>query len=372
MGKYKIGVYAICKNEEKFVDRWLDSMKEADVIVVCDTGSTDGTIEKLKGRGAIVESIEIKPWRFDTPRNIAMDFLPDDVDICVSTDLDEILEPGWRDKIEKAWTKDTTRMKYSYTWNFNPDGSRGTTFLYEKIHRRHNFRWIKPVHEVLDYSGTDPDVYAIDTTIQLNHYPDPTKSRGTYLPLLELSLQEFPEDDRNAHYLGREYMFHGMFDKSIETLKSHLNMTTATWKNERCASMRFIARCYRFKGEFEEAESWLYRAIAEAPFLREPYVEMAQLGYLQEDWLRIYWMVEAALKITDRPYSYMDEAFCWDSTLYDLGALSCFYLGLLQQSLYYAEIACKMEPNEERYKSNYNSIKNKIDENRGEANHGEI
>ena len=27
--KYKVCVYAICKNEEKFVDRWYESIKEA-------------------------------------------------------------------------------------------------------------------------------------------------------------------------------------------------------------------------------------------------------------------------------------------------------------------------------------------------------
>ena len=30
--------YAICKNEEKFVSRWVESMKEADKIFVLDTG----------------------------------------------------------------------------------------------------------------------------------------------------------------------------------------------------------------------------------------------------------------------------------------------------------------------------------------------
>ena len=40
----KIVVYAICKNEEAFVERWMDSMAEADEIVVLDTGSTDGTV----------------------------------------------------------------------------------------------------------------------------------------------------------------------------------------------------------------------------------------------------------------------------------------------------------------------------------------
>lgn len=63
MAGFKICVYAICKNEEKFVDRWMDSMGEADVVTVTDTGSTDGTVEKLRARGAAVYVNEVKPWR---------------------------------------------------------------------------------------------------------------------------------------------------------------------------------------------------------------------------------------------------------------------------------------------------------------------
>lgn len=44
--------------------------------------------------------------------------------------------------------------------------------------------------------------------IQLDHHPDPKKSRAQYLPLLELAVSETPQDDRSVHYLGREYLFH--------------------------------------------------------------------------------------------------------------------------------------------------------------------
>lgn len=50
----KIAVYAISKNEEKFVERWVNSMNEADEIYVADTGSTDNTVELLKQKGVIV------------------------------------------------------------------------------------------------------------------------------------------------------------------------------------------------------------------------------------------------------------------------------------------------------------------------------
>lgn len=360
MKKLKIAVYAICRDEEQFVERWIDSMKEADLIIVADTGSTDNTVKELKSKGVIVYNITVNPWRFDVARNISLSFVPDDIDICVCTDLDEVLEPGWREKIEKAWTPDTTRLKYMYTWSFNPDGSRGVTFWYEKIHRRYGFRWVHPVHEVLEYYGSDPDVYVYEETIHLNHFPDPTKSREAYLPLLEKSVQETPNNDRNKHYLGREYLYHGMWGKCIETLKQHLELPSAQWNDERCASMRYIARAHREQGNYNEASKWLYKAIAEAPYLREPYVEMAQLAYLEKDWPRVYHMVEAALAVKERPVSYINEAFAWDYTLYDLGAIGCYGLGMIDKAYDFAKIAVQMLPADERLKSNYELIKKKM------------
>ena len=104
--------------------------------------------------------------------------------------------------------------------------------------------------------------------MQLDHHPDPTKSRGQYLPLLELSVEEEPEDDRNTHYLGREYMYRGRWDDCIRTLEHHLSMPTATWKDERAASMRYIALSWLRKGDRARARDWYLRAIAEAPHLR--------------------------------------------------------------------------------------------------------
>ena len=57
----KIAVYTICKNESAFVNRWVDSMSEADGIYVLDTGSEDDTVEKLKRRGVVVDTAKIVP-----------------------------------------------------------------------------------------------------------------------------------------------------------------------------------------------------------------------------------------------------------------------------------------------------------------------
>ena len=61
----KIAIYAIARDEEKFVKRWYESIKDADVIVVLDTGSRDETLSMLKSLGVTVKRKVINPWRFD-------------------------------------------------------------------------------------------------------------------------------------------------------------------------------------------------------------------------------------------------------------------------------------------------------------------
>ena len=360
MNKYKVAVYAICKNEEQFVDRWVDSMSEADEIYAADTGSLDNTAERLRQRGVTVNNISLGFWRFDTARNISLSFVPEDMDICVCTDLDEVLDKGWRKKLEQVWREDTTRLKYMYTWSFKPDNTPAVTFWYEKIHARENFRWIHPVHEILEYCGDRPESYVWCGDIHLKHYPDPSKSRGQYLPLLELSVRECPSDDRNMHYLGREYMYYKMWDKCIETLKKHLEMPTAVWRDERAASMRYIARAYSAKGDMDEAQSWLYRAVAEAPHLREPYIEMAKLAYRLKKWHIVYAMVCAALEIKQKPSSYINESFCWDYTPYDLGALAAYELGMKKRAYELAQKAYSLCPDNERLKNNADIIRQNL------------
>ena len=92
MKKLKICVYAISKNEEKFVERWMKSVSEADEVYVLDTGSTDNTPKLLKDLGAKVTIKEIKPWRFDVARNESLNLVPENCDICVCIDIDEVIE----------------------------------------------------------------------------------------------------------------------------------------------------------------------------------------------------------------------------------------------------------------------------------------
>lgn len=346
----RVAVYAICKNESNFVPRWMASMAEADGIFVLDTGSEDDTLQRLEALGAQVTQEVISPWRFDVARNRSLALVPEDYDLCVCTDLDEVFHPGWRAAMEKAFQGGVNRLHYRYTWSFTPEGREGVVFWIEKAHARHGFRWVHPVHEVLQCDR--PEKTADAPGVQLDHHPDPAKSRGQYLPLLELSVKEAPEDDRNMHYLGREYLFHGRWKACEETLLRHLALPTATWPDERCASMRYLARAVLAQGREQEAQSWLLRACAEAPHLREPWLEAAKLALSRSEPVGALYFAQKALAITHRSRSYINEADSWGPLPYDLAALAAYQLDLYPLALSYGEKALALAPTDERLRDN--------------------
>ncbi len=342
----RVAVYTIALNEEQFVQSWYDSAKEADVLLIADTGSTDNTVEVATKLGIKVVPISIKPWRFDDARNAAMAALPDDIDYCIALDMDEQLQPGWRQALE-ATPEGTTRPRYKYTWNWNPDGTPGLQYGGDKIHSRHGYRWKHPVHEVM---VTDR-ITEIQNWIglEIHHHADLTKPRSQYLPLLEQSVKEDPYDDRNAFYFARELYFYGRNEEAIEEFKRHLSLPRAVWKPERAASMRYIAK---LSSTFNERHDWLQKAHQEAPDRREALVDLAQLYYEQNVWKPCLEAAEAALAITEKPLEYLCEEFAWGSAPWDLAALAAHHLGNKEKAIQYGTKAVELNPNDPRLLTN--------------------
>lgn len=353
MKKYKVCVYAICKNEESFVDRFMASAQEADIVVVLDTGSSDNTVQKLRDKGAIVHQIDATPFRFDHSRNKCLEFIPEDVDICVSADLDEVIQTGWREHLENAWQEDTTRGSYLFNWSFNEDSTPAVQYIFDRIHSRQGYRWIFPAHEVLDCLLPNGEKCIFMEGVVYNHYPDHAKDRSLYLPLLEIAVEENPDNPRNLHYLGREYMYVKDWDNCIKTLVKYLELPDSHWDEERAASMRFIARAYKGKNNYNEAKKWLYRSIAECPYIREGYVETAFLAYDEKDWYSVFYFANQSLRIKEKSLGYMNENFAWDFTPYDLAALGSYYIGMQDHAVKFSKKAIQLSPDNERLKNNH-------------------
>ena len=340
----KIAVYAISKNEEQFVKRFCESAKDADLILIADTGSTDNTVKEAKKYGAMVPSIYIYPWRFDIARDAALALIPADVDVCISLDLDEVLEKGWRKEIERVWKEDTTRLRYKFDWG------QGISFFYEKIHHRKGYHWHHPVHEYPRPDLRTKEVYAYTDKLLVSHHPDPTKSRGQYLPLLEMSVKEDAHCPRNAFYYARELTFYNKWLDAIIALNNYLEMPEANWVNERCYAMRLLGKAYQKLGQ--DGTDWFLKAAKEAPNTREPWVELAEAYYIKKNWNGCYDSIKKALEIKDKELVYTMDPSVWGSKPHDFLAISAYHLGLKTEAVEHGKLAIEFEPDNTRLINN--------------------
>jgi tetratricopeptide (TPR) repeat protein len=342
----KIAVSAISKNEASFVESFCASAKDADLIMIADTGSTDDTVELARQHGAVVHDICISPWRFDLARNAALALLPRDIDVVISLDLDERLEPGWREEIERVWADETTRLRYKFDWGA------GIEFFYEKIFSRHGYRFHHPCHEYPRPDARIKEVYAHTDMLLVTHHPDPTKSRGQYMDLLELSVKEDPSCPRNAFYYARELTFHRRWVDAIVALHKYLENPKADWVNERCYAMRVMAQAYEALGDLAQAQVWLKKASREAPNTREPWVELADLARKTEQWQLSYDCAKQALTIKDKALVYTMDPSVWGAKPHDLLALAAYHLGESDEAVEHGTLAVELEPSDERLKRN--------------------
>jgi len=343
----KIAVYAISKNEEQFVERFCTSAKDADLILIADTGSTDNTVELARKHGAVVPEICVTPWRFDKARDAALALIPRDIDVCISLDLDEELQPGWREEIERVWKLgETTRLRYKFDWGC------GIVFYYEKIHARHGYHWHHPCHEYPRPDARIKEVYAHTDMLLAIHKPDPTKSRGQYMDLLELSVKEDPSCPRNAFYYARELTFYNRWLDAIIALLKYLDNPLANWPNERCYAMRLLGQSYAKLGQPDTAMDWYRKAAAEAPNTREPWVEMASLAYHKQDWQTCYDAAMRALEIKDKALVYTMDPTVWGAKPHDLAAIAAWNLSMYNEAMAQGALACELAPDDERLKQN--------------------
>ena len=365
----KICIYAICKNEMKYAAKWLDSMSEADYIVILDTGSTDGTYEFFKNdpRVTRIEQKIIKPWRFDVARNESMKLVPDDANILFSTDLDELLEPGWGDLIRANWKEDTWRGHYQYVWSHTATGEIGETFWYDKMHIK-GYQWHFAVHEVLlppnGYEGLKEEGqgHLIDfkNTIILHHYPDTQKSRASYLDLLKLRVEEDPEEAYGPYLLGREYANLQKFNEAIQQFENCLSLTDIDqFPLVRYCVLGYLGDIYCIKKDFAKALQYYNQQLFLNKTYREPYYNIANIYNALGFYEFAKTIMLEGLKNSQQHYDWTERSVCWREGPYDILSISYFNLNEPDLGIENAVKALQFSPMDSRIQKNYLALLDK-------------
>lgn len=340
----KIAVYTIALNEAAHAERWANSAIDADYRIVGDTGSTDGTVERLTSLGVTVHRIAVRPWRFDDARNAVLSLIPADVDVCLSMDMDEYLSPGWRPIIEASWKPETNCGWCQKAARYNvADPAPYNSFSVRNFHQRWGYRFRRPVHEVLHFTGEN-EISVGCPEIIINHVQDHGKTtRQQYLPLMELAHKEAPEDAQICFWLGREYMWANQGEKAAAMFERYLALPASTWPDERSEAMRYLARVVPERKMF-----WLDRARIEAPHRREIWADLAEELHGQADWLNLFWACVNGVEKTRRTGTYLDDPSCWGFRLFDLASIAAWHLGMLDRAVGWAEKALELAPEHQR------------------------
>ena len=342
----RIVVYAISKNEEAFVERCLASAKEADGFVLADTGSTDQTVELARANGASVYSVSVQPWRFDVARNTSLALVPADADVCVCIDLDEVLEPGWREEVERLWVPGTTRLRYLFDWGND------VRFMSDKIHARSGYRWKHPCHEALTPDPRLTQKYAVSEKLLVRHLPDPKKSRGQYLELLRVGAKEDPTDPRNSFYFARELTYYAKWEEAIRELTRYLELPGAKWSAERGYAMRLVGKSLVALGKTEEAHEWYRKAVTEAPDRRESWFDLASFCHDHKLWPECYEAAKWTIRTEGHRNAWPTDPVAWGYRPFDLAALAAYALGKYDEAAKYGAEAIRLSPDDPRLRKN--------------------
>ena len=306
-----IAVYGIYKNEEKFIERFLDSVKTADEVVLCDTGSTDNTNsiisrfqESYPSLRLSVYNICVSPWRFDDARNTALSLVNPEMEICISLDIDEYLMDGWKEHLINNWELEYTRYNHKFNTIWPEGGTR--EHWHERIHTRTGYTWKLPVHEILEYNGDEKIKWLSD--FWMYQKPDVKKNRSNYLPLLEQSVKERKDIWKSWSFLASETLKSRKFDEALDAVDFALKLD----KSDKGYLNKLQYLIYKAQNKVDLALTCLNNAIFYMPNRREIRFEKAKYLHLLGRNTEAFLMIKEAEMISNKVVDYHLNQSAWN------------------------------------------------------------
>ena len=258
-----IAAVLITKNEEVMLAQCLDSVVGVDEIIICDTGSTDKTIEIAKKYTDHVYTDYKWDDSFAKARNQAKQYCTSDW--ILSIDADEVLAKGGLKKIRSALSPKVT------AFNVTMQDSKGNSFKFPRVFRNiESIFWKGACH---NYLNTQPQG-EIDTHITYGYSPAHSADPDRSLKILQKAVED-GEGPREMYYLGREYFYKKRWDEAITTIKQYLDK--AHWGPEMAEANLTLARCHWAKKDLMNAQRSCMEALRINANFQEAIVFMSKI-----------------------------------------------------------------------------------------------
>lgn len=290
--KASIALAIIARNAGKTLGACLDSIAPyvQQTVVCVDETTTDDTAQVAQDHGAEVHTIRVSDWH-ECPRHgrvLVQDFarardksfmrLRKDVDWWMWIDADDVVKGA--DKLADYLSKAPPTVEgiwLPYAYAHTPENRVTTLFDRERILRSSlNWKWDHPVHEVALVPGRDQAKMEWDrnTDIVIWHQGEGHDTSGSArrnLLILEIVLEQNPNDQWALFYLGNQYFALSQWSEAIECYERATQNDNAyqVWQ-----TLIYLSMAYEKMGDIDSSAGAAFRAIDLIPGHPEPYYRL--------------------------------------------------------------------------------------------------
>ena len=377
MTKPSIVFATMCKNEEHCILQTLESVTDyIDYWVVCDTGSTDKTIELVKTffeERNIPGELHQDDWvGFDHNKTLMMDRAKGKADYIMHLDADDLLVGDFSfevSELEDAYfipvKRGTSEWKALIMFNGN-----------------HSWKFCGVAHTTI--KNLDKPNYTTGDLSHLGYYIsgegigsrafDPKK----YLYDAERLQKQFwdtlindPDElnSRSVFYTAQSYMDYGMYREALQWNRLYLKLKNVWIEEVFEAHMRSSVCLMRLDADLNEILMEMNSAINLFPDRAEPYLTLGAYLNSINKWEMGYEYLSKArtlsLDLAKSKYILFINEKAYGKYINDELSVSCYWTGRYEEGLeYLSEILndSDFESSKDRLLDNLNHFNNRLDE----------
>lgn len=278
-----VTLYAICKNEEKNIEKFIENSKKFSHTVVVDTGSTDNTVQLLKNAGIQVyeHPQSKKKFDFSVARNQALSYV--ETDWAFSVDFNEDIQDLFLDGLDMIQGELTTfkHLRFDDSGEGEPQQSNE---VHVRFHRTKNYKWVNAVHEMPVFVSTEDYLSEVPIETSIKITKKINKSISKELFYFDICEREYKEDPTNWYYIWfifNHYFNVGNHQKALEFGQEYLNVSKAYFDAFRINAFIKCSICLLNLKNIQQAANYSFHAVSEAMNMGEPYLSQA-FSYLTE------------------------------------------------------------------------------------------
>ena len=262
----KVTLYAIAKNEEKNIEKFLLNAKKFDDMVVVDTGSTDDTVQLLKDAGIKVyeHSQTREEFDFSVARNQALSYVETDWALALdfNEDVDEFHPEGFG-VIAGEFTK-FNHLRFDDNGTGEPVQSNE---VHTRLHRTKNYSWVNAVHEVPNFIPTEDylNEVGVDTTIKITKKINKTIDKELFY--FSICEREYKKDSTNWYYIWfifNHYLKVKNFQKALEYGQEFLNVSKSYFNTFRIPTFIHCSQVLFQLGDTQRGANYAFHAVSES------------------------------------------------------------------------------------------------------------